>query len=392
MTNLVLMQPTVKIDPTNGLIAYVQAVKPYHTKIMEVLVEYIVEDDLKVTFLENMQMDINLSDGGGDVIYTCGYGFVWNPYSQVPPSELPTANVIGIESDPINTFIVQAAPPTPYPVVVRSTKANQLTYVAVRLIVDVIPTSNQWIVAGSPGAINAPGTIAVGDLIYVSSNGPTANGQYTVVAVEPGDLPNQTKVTTRESISLLALPSGNINVPLGVELSPQWPAGSEISFTTTGTLPEPLQANTRYYYVPSKKMGVFNVSEDRYPTEYSQLIDLTTVGFGNMRMTRAVPFVPGETINIAGTTDNDGQYTINTITDLGNNQFKITVLQRVVSDQTTPDGTMTYAGSFGDPYCGLAHAPPLHAETIMYEKLVFDFGPHPDDPSYDPPPYEPEFV
>ena len=37
------------IDPAEGLIQYVQTVKPYHTKVLEVLVEYVYTENLAVT-------------------------------------------------------------------------------------------------------------------------------------------------------------------------------------------------------------------------------------------------------------------------------------------------------------------------------------------------------
>lgn len=40
-------------DPTDGFIQYVQSIKPYHTKIAEVEIEYITPDTTAVVMVEN---------------------------------------------------------------------------------------------------------------------------------------------------------------------------------------------------------------------------------------------------------------------------------------------------------------------------------------------------
>ncbi len=46
-------------DPVQGLVDYVLDIKPYHTKIMQVLVEYVYFDDVRVKFSEHMEMHID---------------------------------------------------------------------------------------------------------------------------------------------------------------------------------------------------------------------------------------------------------------------------------------------------------------------------------------------
>lgn len=65
-------------DPVQGLIDYVQDVKPYHTKILEVWVEYIYGDEINATIDDQMKMEI-------DIVFDrarkyCNYGWdmtVW---------------------------------------------------------------------------------------------------------------------------------------------------------------------------------------------------------------------------------------------------------------------------------------------------------------------------
>lgn len=49
------------LDPVQGLVDYVLDVKPYHTKIMEVLVEYIHSDPINVTITDSIRMNIDLA-------------------------------------------------------------------------------------------------------------------------------------------------------------------------------------------------------------------------------------------------------------------------------------------------------------------------------------------
>jgi len=51
---------TKTLDPVQGLVDYILEIKPYHTKIVEVLVEYIQVDPINVTVTENIDLCINL--------------------------------------------------------------------------------------------------------------------------------------------------------------------------------------------------------------------------------------------------------------------------------------------------------------------------------------------
>lgn len=51
-----------EIDPVEGLVDYTDFVKPYHTKILEVLVEYIHTDCIDVTFTEDFYLSVGMPD------------------------------------------------------------------------------------------------------------------------------------------------------------------------------------------------------------------------------------------------------------------------------------------------------------------------------------------
>ncbi len=47
-----------KLDPVQGLVDYIQDIKPYHTKIIEVLVEYVHSEPVDVTILDQHNFDV----------------------------------------------------------------------------------------------------------------------------------------------------------------------------------------------------------------------------------------------------------------------------------------------------------------------------------------------
>lgn len=67
------------LDPVEGLIDYINVVKPFHTKIVEVLVEYVYDVPLSITMLEGLYFDIEVIQPGAEQFsFSCqgGYSFV----------------------------------------------------------------------------------------------------------------------------------------------------------------------------------------------------------------------------------------------------------------------------------------------------------------------------
>lgn len=68
-------------DPVQGLIDYVKDVKPYHTKILEVWVEYIYNDAVDGTVDDAMRMVIDIAFDRRDKF--CRYGFDTQPWNEL---------------------------------------------------------------------------------------------------------------------------------------------------------------------------------------------------------------------------------------------------------------------------------------------------------------------
>lgn len=74
-----LIDALFRTDPTQGFIGYVQTVKPYHTKILESLVEYVWTEPVNVTVCERWNWEITLSRPQVPTVYDCGFGVMFDP-------------------------------------------------------------------------------------------------------------------------------------------------------------------------------------------------------------------------------------------------------------------------------------------------------------------------
>lgn len=463
-------QALFRIDPTEGLLQYVQAVKPFHSKVLDVFVEYIYGETLNAIITDEKDIEVGLQEFTQPVLYTCGFGFVWNPYNSALPGELASASIISAQGPvslgasvvaasstvtlspdpggftfsinqpvvfsttgtfpaqlaqgrtyyvktigvnqitisttiggapitfsgtytgqlsvspqnlPYNSFLVSMPTATQFPTVVSNLVTNQLTLATPFTVTGVNTSLKQWTVAGDLVPLIGDPLLAPGDIIYVSGNSDlSANGKYTVASVTTNLIHTTSTVTVAETISLIATNTGRLSIPFVGDAVPYWPAGMAVKVSSTASFPIPLNNTTTYYFNPTPSIGVFNLSKVRYPQKFEDIVDLTTLGDGQLSIFRVEPFVPGEMITVTGSYlgENDGQYAINTIEPEGLN-FRLTVWQHI--PQTTPvasvgsDGNMVYSGGYGDPYCAVAASPSLYTAGFFHERIQFEFGPAP---------------
>lgn len=102
MTSLI-NQALFRIDPTEGLLLYAEAIKPYHSKVLDVLVEYVYTEPMMVTAQDRYRLNIGLPvidpedplrRTSTDVTYTRGYGLAYDAYSEDMVGGLPEATII----------------------------------------------------------------------------------------------------------------------------------------------------------------------------------------------------------------------------------------------------------------------------------------------------------
>lgn len=83
MANLISQKSLFIADPTEGFVQYTQSVKPYHTKILEILVEYVYHEDISVSMTEKWRWNMDLTRPNFDVLPMCGYGVIWDNWTTI---------------------------------------------------------------------------------------------------------------------------------------------------------------------------------------------------------------------------------------------------------------------------------------------------------------------
>lgn len=165
MSNLISQNTLVSVDPTEGLVQYAQAVKPYHTKLLEVLVEYVYKEDIKVTMSERWNWDVYLTQAYVELVKNCGFGVVWD--NSLVANDYP---VVGI---------VQAVGETPIEVSVYTDPLNP-THVTITY------NPNQYDISiGTPITFQ---TVGISGKLPNTTTGPVSPGRVYYVTSKIGDI------------------------------------------------------------------------------------------------------------------------------------------------------------------------------------------------------------
>lgn len=389
------IQSLFRIDPTQGFVEYVQATKPYHTKILDVLVEYVYAENVDVTIRDRISWIMEFTRPNTDVVYSCGYGFVWDPLLTITTPDAPLAPLTILEATaaieaPLpgyqnsNSFLITPASFVPFIAAVASTGSNQLVLSKNYDIFAVDLVNNEWEVTDPLNTlVGELTTIPTPKVFFVSSDtGPTGNGRYTVDMTSPPTwLAGITTVRVVETIPVQANGDGVFHRVLEGDELPVWPAGQAVTFAPpVGTLPSPLITGTRYFFQPTATSGYFNLSYLRYPSTYAHFVNLTTLGSGEFTIERDESLIPGASITISGTHyhRNDGHYIVKDIVPEGSNE-RVFVYQKV--QDSTPllflggDGQIILdIEGFDEPiYCPPSQMPDLYAAAFIHESLRFQF-------------------
>lgn len=382
------LQSLFRIDPTQGFVEYIQATKPYHTKILDVLVEYVYAEDVNVTIADRLSWVMEFRRPDIDVVYTCGYGLVWDPVLSVTTPDAPLTPLLILEAtDAIevpnpgyensNSFLIQSASFTSFVVAVASTTSNQFVFSKNYDVSNVNALASEWDITDPANELTSE--LALGDVFFISSDtGPVGNGRYTVASISHAA--GVTTIETNEAIPVQANGDGVLHRPLTINEVPAWPAGQAVTLSATGTLPTPIVAGTRYYFQPSPNVGYFNLTTKRYPTQFSHFVNVSDVGFGEFSVVRDESLIPGAQITVSNSHyhRNDGVYIVKDIVPEGADE-RVFVYQKVES-ATPPaflggDGVINRnSQGFDEPiYCPPSQMSDLHADTFIHESLKFTF-------------------
>jgi len=387
------IESLLRIDPTEGFVQYIQATKPYHTKILDVLVEYIFAEDINVTITDRISWVMQFSRPEVDTVYSCGYGFVWDPLLLPTTPDNPLSPLLILEatdaidsplpgSENSNSFLIQSAAYVPFVVASAGTSNNQLIFSKNYDVLNKDNGTNEWEVDDPSNALVTELTTgSLPKIIYISSDtGLVGNGRYTVTGT-PTHLAGVTSVEVVEIIPTQANGDGVFHRVLETGELPQWPASQAVTLTaTTGTLPQPIVDGTRYYFQPTPTAGYFNLSYVRYPNAFNDFVDITTLGSGEFTIIRDESLIPGAGFSVTDSylLRNNGQYIAKMVEPEGVDE-RVFVYQKVQA--ATPlafiggDGIIQVsADGFDQPgYCPPSQMSDLHANAYIHENLKFTF-------------------
>lgn len=299
-------------DPTEGFTQYVQSIKPYHTKILEVLVEYIYTEHISVKVAERYNWNIALSNYNIEAISNCGFGIVWDSWV--------TTN----DYHPVK--IIQAVGNTP---------------TGVEFLVDPLTPTKITITHNPDGyvvSVGDPITFRVKDTTAVSPNTPFPN--TTVGHISPGLVYYVTSVQNNQiEIARTSLVGSNSGI---------------VSFTSTGIGTfelhrENLQYNTFLIECPPTTVYQCQATNIR-ANQFTFINAYNIIGVDHVTQQWTISGLVTETMALPdgilfihnnGGNGADGQYTIQSSTVVGGNTI-ITVLESI-SVLSQSNGTLSIA-------------------------------------------------
>ena len=375
-----LLTTLTRIEPTRGLIDYVQHVKPFHTKILDIQIEYVYRDLAIGTAIDRDEKLIEKRSTIRDIMFAdCGYGRIWDSPAELPaPHAIIRSEARDASSPTANSFTI--APPTAPVLNFYTTSFGTNTFrLSTSFPITASNTNDRsFTVTGNLTGIVTPG-LTIG-LNLERLIGGVVNRNYVVSTVTPV-LGNTIVVVTEPIPAQLVFPS-TLAVFTDVENIPTWltkPTLVNVS-SINGDLPSPMQFNRQYYVVPGATPGIFNLSTARYPIKYSDYVDISDYGTGILGIQQAEPFVPGDMFDVGSTylNRNDGRYSIRYMLE---NAGEFTLVVNEPVPNTTPVGLVTdgslYLASAGfdaETQCELISSPDLYGRGRVSEMLSFQFG------------------
>lgn len=85
------------INPTKGFVEYVKDIKPYHTKILDVNIDYVYSDDINLTIRDSNRLTLSNSIPDVEILRNCGWGIEWDPIKTT--ADYPSVKVIKAYGD-----------------------------------------------------------------------------------------------------------------------------------------------------------------------------------------------------------------------------------------------------------------------------------------------------
>jgi len=378
------MASRITIDPVQGLVDYVLEIKPYHTKIVEILVEHIQTEPIDVTIIEDLDMCINLGIPDIDTRFSytiIGVDTIANTFTisgdkrlnlhvgQVMEVFRSTLNdnrytITSLEFDGVNTEVgVSITIPSTtvdgtivYRVIEYCPEGNLYSeYLApvfeeeacgggFGALFDSIPTTYEAQVGTGTGSPLISYTItASGDLSSAFVIGSQFYLEY-VTTTEPG--------TVVEGIYTIA----NVSV-----------AASVTTITTTQPIPAPTTIDIAIVYPLDTQYAIDSTNNGGTTNTFDILGDYTGV------------FITGSLIEVSHSFGNDGVFYVLQSTLVGGNT-RIAVAQHVPNP--LGEGQLKLKNIGFDEIVQCTNVPEGRIDVMFDERIEFNTQLHPLDDIY----------
>lgn len=190
-----------QIDPVQGLVDFVNDIKPYHTKILEVLVEYVHEEQIRSFVIDNHHLHIHTDIPIGELAGISCDGYDTHPYDS-------SGKILLISPNPYDSS-------TPEYIPVINVVDNSIVVLGNK-INDFFPGTKIWMTSHIEdyneyeiNEINSNVLIIVGELNYIIPNGQKINifnndynddGEYTIISSFYDSIDDKTHLTISQPI------------------------------------------------------------------------------------------------------------------------------------------------------------------------------------------------
>lgn len=190
------MTSSIQKDPIQGLVDYILDIKPYHSKIAEVLVDYTINDDVNVTIIDEHEFDMVFTENY-DSSFACDEGFGVLPFGG------PDLSISYIPDLTLDGYITYPTVPIQLPIVYVNPFVFQYY-----TVVGVSSGTSTWTISGN----HAPEFMA-GQVLSLGENSGGGNGNYTVISATNSGA--NTNIIVSEAIPIGATPEGTLAANVG---------------------------------------------------------------------------------------------------------------------------------------------------------------------------------
>lgn len=288
MTDLV--QSLFRIDPTQGLVDYVSSIKPYHTKVLDVLVEYVYSESIVATVTDNFNWEINLHTPTRDIVRTCSYGTVWDMFTLETSN--PSVNLVKAQS--IDSFKVSTINGSDLSISSVGTNLETGTRVTVSTSTN-FPTSNPQLKVGEIYVVNGHN----GSFYLTEESTNTVvhfSGDYVEFSINPVDIKFNTFLVEPNYGPVYSVAVTNT-------------ISNQLTFATSYQLVQAIPQ--QHQFIVNTKIqpqfAIINITYDNIlETPLAQAGNCNFVISGN----HADLFQPNDTFNVISSTGNNKTYTV----------------------------------------------------------------------------------